>query len=247
MPSRPCSGCRRVLFVHEVHRLAGRTADRFADLYRAWADALVAGDGARLLWFLEQAHGTGPSYTAVTVTAAASPAALGDLDARLRDGDLREWRAEADSLRYESVAKVLEPVPWSPLRDLDLASVATAGDHGPDLPLFMEDTAWPHPGRLADYLERAGTLYVETLRRAADHGRNVLELVAAFTPVFGSGRHPEVVLWQRVARPELVVPLLTREIPAEHRAPGTWMHDALDVRDRWESRLLRAAPWSPLG
>jgi hypothetical protein len=24
-----------------------------------------------------------------------------------------------------------------------------------------------------------------------------------------------------------------------------WMHDALDLRDRWESRLLRAARWSP--
>jgi len=25
------------------------------------------------------------------------------------------------------------------------------------------------------------------------------------------------------------------------------MHDALDVRDDWESRLLRSAAWSPLG
>jgi hypothetical protein len=31
------------------------------------------------------------------------------------------------------------------------------------------------------------------------------------------------------------------------KGPGTWMHDALDVRDDWESRLLRSAPWSPLG
>jgi len=38
-----------------------------------------------------------------------------------------------------------------------------AADWGPNLPLFMEDTAWPHPGKLAMYLERAGSLYVETL------------------------------------------------------------------------------------
>ena len=44
----------------------------------------------------------------------------------------------------------------------------------------------------------------------------------------------------------LLLPLLSREVPAEHRGPGTWMHDALEVRDRWESRLLRVAPWSPL-
>ena len=83
--------------------------------------------------------------------------------------------------------------------------------------------------------------------RAAEHGRNILELVAAFTPIFGAGPAREVVLWQRVAQPQLLAPLLRREVPAEHRAPGTWMHDALDLRDRWESRLLRVASWSPLG
>jgi hypothetical protein len=29
------------------------------------------------------------------------------------------------------------------------------------------------------------------------------------------------------------------------RAPGTWMHDALQLRDRWESKLLRTTTWSP--
>jgi hypothetical protein len=35
------------------------------------------------------------------------------------------------------------------------------------------------------------------------------------------------------------------EVPEHYKAPGTWMHDALEVRDRWESRLLRTARWSP--
>jgi hypothetical protein len=30
------------------------------------------------------------------------------------------------------------------------------------------------------------------------------------------------------------------------RAPGTYMAEALDYRDQWESRLLRSSPWSPL-
>jgi hypothetical protein len=29
------------------------------------------------------------------------------------------------------------------------------------------------------------------------------------------------------------------------KGPGTWMHDALEVRDDWESRLLRSTTWSP--
>ena len=125
-------------------------------------------------------------------------------------------------------------------------STSAAQDRGPDLPLFMEDTAWPHPGRREAYLERAATLYVPTLERATAAGHGLLELVAVFTPVFGAGRASEVVLWQRVARPDLLLPLLTRQVPAAFAAPGTWMHDALEVRDRWESRLLRVAPWSPL-
>jgi hypothetical protein len=241
-----------VLFVHEVHRVAGRDAEAFEGLYRdGWMDALASApdSAARLVWFLHQAHGTGPAYTLVTVTAVASPAALAALDERVARGDLRAWARDVDALRHESVAKVLTPVPWSPLVELDLSTVPVdpVARHGPDLPLFMEDTAWPHPGRLGDYLERASTLYVGTLQRAAGAGRNLLDLVAVFVPLFGTGRHPEVVLWQRVARPEMLLPLLAREVPPEYQVPGTWMHDALEVRDRWESRLLRAAPWSPLG
>ena len=50
---------------------------------------------------------------------------------------------------------------------------------------------------------------------------------------------------QRILDPDRLLGLLTTDIPAEMRAPGTWMHDALTLRDRWESMLLRTAPWSP--
>jgi hypothetical protein len=30
------------------------------------------------------------------------------------------------------------------------------------------------------------------------------------------------------------------------RQPGTYMHDSLDYRDQWESKLLRTSKWSPL-
>jgi hypothetical protein len=233
-----------VLFIHEVHQVAGAGADTFEALHRdRLAPALAGTDDTRLLWFLHQTHGTGPAYTYVTVIGAADHNAWGTLGERSERGDLRDWAGEVDALRHESRAKVLEPVPWSPLAELDLATVPAMSEHAdPDATLFMEDTAWPHQGARQRYLDKAGTLYLETLRK----GRGLLELVAAFTPAFGTGRHREVVLWQRVNRPELLLPLLTREVPPEHRAPGTWMHDALEVRDRWRSRLLRVAPWSPL-
>ena len=234
-----------MLFVHEVHNVAGRHEEEFDAAYRdGWLPA-AAKSGCRLLWVLRQAHGTGLAYQVVTVTAVPDGSAWAELSARVTTGDLREWAAEVDRLRHSVTAKVLEPVTWSPLQEVDLEAVpSTPGDHEQDL--FMEDTAWPYEGGLDAYLERAGTLYVDTLERAEASGRSLLRLEAAFRPVWGTGRHREVVLWQRVVRPEFLLPLLTREVPAEHRQPGTWMHDALEVRDQWESRLLRNAAWSPL-
>jgi len=40
--------------------------------------------------------------------------------------------------------------------------------------------------------------------------------------------------------------MLANDLPPAATAPGTWMHDALELRDRWQSRLLRSASWSPL-
>jgi len=61
----------------------------------------------------------------------------------------------------------------------------------------------------------------------------------------GCGRGGVVELFWREVR---LAAGLDPDVPslAEHRAPGTWMHDALDVRDDWESRLLRTSTWSPI-
>lgn len=238
-----------MLFLHEVHEVLGRSACDFETLVRSeWLGALAETPGARLLWFGHQAHGTGPAYVFVTLTALADHDTWRAVDDRVTTGDLRALLAAIDSTRRSSTAKLLRPTRWSPLTavDLDDVPVEAVSRDGREQVLFMEDTAWPRPGELEAYLDRAESLYLPTLDRAADHGMNLLDLVAGFTPAFGTGRHREVVLWQRVARPELLLPLLTREVPPEHRAPGTWMHDALEVRDEWESRLLRMAPWSPL-
>ena len=237
-----------MLLLHEVHHVIGRHADAFEDSYRdGWMPALAESGDARLLWFLHQAHGTGPAYTMVTVTAVTSPSALGTLQERVRRGDLRSWFAEMDGCRHDATAKVLEPAPFSPLVDLDWSTVPTAPvERSGELALFMEDTAWPHPGHLDKYLERASSLYVETLQRAADAGMGLLDLVGVFVPAFGAGPEREVVLWQRLAQPQGLLPLLSREVPAAYQGPGTWMREALEVRDQWESRLLRVAAWSPL-
>jgi hypothetical protein len=42
-----------------------------------------------------------------------------------------------------------------------------------------------------------------------------------------------------------LVRLLTTDMPEAMARPGNWMHDALDFRDQWRSKLLRTASWSP--
>jgi hypothetical protein len=234
-----------MLFLHEVHQVAGAREEEFEAAYRdGWAPELARGDDARLLYFLHHAHGTGRAYNVVTLTAVRDGAAWERLASRLHGGDLRPWARDVDQLRHGVRGKALVPVPWSPLRDVELSSVPASGHH--ELTLFMEDTAWPHEGMLDEYLEAARTHYAPMLAEGRQAGRSLLELKAVLRPAWGTGRWREVVLWQKVVEPKGITPLVSTEVPPEYRAPGTWMHDALEVRDDWESKLLRTTDWSPL-
>src|ERR1700722_13229023 len=110
-----------MLFMHETHRVMGRHAAAFEDLYRnEWMGALAQSDGARLVWYLNHAMGSGPAYQVVTITACSDGRAWESLAGRMLDGDLSEMGSRLDSYRYEVEGKLLTPVPWSALQDVDL-------------------------------------------------------------------------------------------------------------------------------
>ena len=236
-----------MLLLHEVHTVAGGREEELEAAYRdELMPALAASEGSRLLWCLRVAHGSGPAYTIVTITGCRDAAAWAELAERVRIGDLAEWSAGVDRLRHACDAKLLAPVSWSPLQEIDFDTVPTTGELH-DLSLFMEDTAWPFPGGLSRYLAKASTLYADqTLASQKKEGRGIIELEAAFQPVWGSHQTNEVVLWQRVVNHKALLWMLANDLPPAATAPGTWMHDALELRDRWQSRLLRSASWSPL-
>ena len=226
------------LFLHEVHRVIGTEEDAFELAAQGWMAALAPGPDARLLGYWAQAHGTGPSYRVVTLTAIADWAAWERLVHSVQSGPLTPLVARLDGLRHDVVASLLQPLPWSPLSAVDFQRIVPAPDPaGPRL--LMEDTMWPHRGRLAEYLAGAGEHYTALLDRPA----SLLRLDAALVTVIGEV--PEVMLLQTVKDPVAIIRLFTSEIPPEKRPPGTWMHDALEWRDQWRSRLLRAAPWAP--
>jgi hypothetical protein len=233
-----------MLFLHEVHEVVGAREDDFEQALRQLVPALAKDGDARLLYFLHHAHGTGASYQVVTLIAVRDGAAWERLARRVAAGDLAPWAQHLDTLRHDVTAKLLVPLPWSPLQEVDLSSVPTSGaPHEPTL--FMEDTVWPYEGRLEEYIERSGSHYAAEMAAQAEKGRSLLRVLAGFRSAFGAGRRREIVLWQKVVRPEALAGLIASEVPARFKAPGTWMHDALGVRDRWESRLLRSARWSP--
>jgi hypothetical protein len=235
-----------VWFLHETHAVRGEAEDEFDALVReAWIPRVAETAGARLLYFLRHTHGTGPSYRSVTLTALEGAAAYEALAAGVARGALREVALKLDGLRHDVEAKLLEPLPWSPLQRVDLGGVPKAGaDH--ELTLYMEDTVWPREGKLEEYVEKSGAHYAREMDGHERAGRAMLQVQGGFRTVFGSGRRREIVLWQKVVDPRLVLGLLTREVPAELQKPGTWMHDALSLRDQWQSRLLHTTRWSPL-
>ena len=52
-----------MLFLHELHEVKGRREEDFEAAIRdEWMPALAKGDDARLLYYANQAHGSGRSY-----------------------------------------------------------------------------------------------------------------------------------------------------------------------------------------
>jgi hypothetical protein len=232
-----------VLFVHEVHKVVGKHAGQFEDAYRnVWMPTLAAGSDARLLWYFDLAHGSGLAYRAVTITGVKDGAAWSRLAERLARGDLQSWARDLDGLQHESQGRIMAALPWSPSIG-ELADIPTeAGDHEPAM--YMEDTMWPFPGKIRDYIEAAGNIYSRSLGAADAQMHMRIELGLQTMP--GAGRYPEVTLMQKLSSLPPLIRLLTNDIPPEVTGPGSWMHEALELRDQWRSKLLRSAPWSPL-
>lgn len=237
-----------MLFLHEVHSVVGEHEEDFEDAFReGWMPLLADSPDAdaRLLWYLNQAHGSGPAYNVVTVTAVRDGAAWERLASSLTDGPLSDWRRSVDAMRHRVEGKLLVPVDWSPLQAVDLDAVPVDGAPH-ELSLYMEDTGWPS-APLDDYIAFWDGGYFQPMSRPGPGGRRILQIDACFQPAFGTGRRPEAMLLQKILSYDLLLGLIAA--PPEYDPttwPGSYMHDGLDYRDQWRSKLLRTAAWSPL-
>jgi hypothetical protein len=224
-----------MLFLHETHEVAGGRMEEFGTAVRdEWRPLIEEGGSARLLWCWELTHGTGASYQALTVTAVRDWSAWGALVDRMRaEPRWREWRRRAGTLRHETTAKLVMPATWSPLGDVDLAAPP------PEEPaLYLHDTGWPFPGRIDDYVDALGSIYYPQIKHT-----KMITIEACWRTAPGTGRLHEAILLQKIVDWPRFTELLSRGEQGAQRSG--WMLAGLDYRNRWESKLLRTAPWSP--
>lgn len=227
-----------MLYLHETHEVVGgRMADFEALLRDRWQPLMEADGHARLLWFWLHTHGTGPSYQAISITAIRDWPAWGELVERSRtEPAWQSWYADVGACRREVTGKLLLPTAWSPLQDVDFAAVAGAPNQSPSL--YLHDTGWPYAGKLDAYAAALGNIFYPATRKS-----KMIAVEACWTVCPGTGRFHEVVLLQRILNWQAFSDLLTGgERPTQR---GEWMQEGLKYRDRWESKLLRPAAWSP--
>jgi NIPSNAP len=227
-----------MIFLHETHDIAGgKSCDFETALREQWQPLIEPGGRARLLWYWSLTHGTGISYQAVSITAIRDWAAWGEIVAAMRTApEWRRWFETCWALRREVTSKMLQPTRWSPLQRVDLDSAAIPDNSEPSL--YLHDTGWPYVGKLDAYTEALGTVFYPATRKY-----RMIRVEACWTVCPGTGRHHEVVLLQKILDWPAFSHLLTQgERPSR---PGEWMEEGLKYRDRWESKLLRPAAWSP--
>ncbi len=234
-----------MLFMHETHTVIGKRAADFEDLYRAeWMPALAKSSDARLAWYLNHAMGSGPAYQVVTVTALTGGGAWESLVSRMVDGDLTALAARLDACRYQVEGKMLIPVYWSAMQEVELDELPVdGGEH--DLSVYMQDTGWPDKP-LDDYIKLLDEDYWRFMREIPPE-HQLLDIVACFQVAHGSGIRPEAVLMQKIMNFATLGHLLTSSEEYDPTTwPGSYMAKGLEIRDQWESKLLRTSAWSPL-
>jgi hypothetical protein len=109
----------------------------------------------------------------------------------------------------------------------------------------MQDTGWPD-APLDDYIELWDREYWHFMRQIPPD-KKLLDIVACFQVAHGSGIRPEAILMQKIMNFSTLGNLLTSvEKHDPDTWPGSYMAKGLEVRDQWESKLLRTSTWSPL-
>ena len=237
-----------MLFVHEVHQVVGRKEDEFEAAFRdGWMPMLAKDDDARLLWYMNHAHGSGVSYNVVTITAvrdgaawersgAAAPAGrppgLGTRGRHLPARRHRRRRCSPCTGRRSR-------------RSTSRRCPPTGREH--ELSLFMEDTGWPYVVARRLHQDVGRALLPADPSPAEGTGTVTIDIQACFQDAHGTGLRREAMLWQTDRRTRRRCCTCSRPTSRRRCASrGPTCTSRSTYRDQWESKLLRTSKWSPL-
>ena len=152
---------------------------RSRQLFRTeWMDALAGDERMRLLWYLNHAMGSGPSYQVVTITALTDGEAWEALTQRTLNGDMSELMAGSTSVATRSTGSWSCRCTGRRCSLLDLGSGTHRWTHH-ELSIYMQDTGWPH-APLDDYIELSGTEDYWQIMRQVQPDKKLLDILACF-------------------------------------------------------------------
>ena len=226
-------------FAHQVHKVRRRDAAGFESAIRDELMPKVATDaGSRLIWFAWTMDVAVSHLEAITMVAFEDARALAAFSERCRAGDLVDVSSRIDGLRVDVETRIARPLRFNPLK-VDFASVPVdAREHTTQS--YMHDFVPPCIGQSRAYEDAMCNIYM------AMTDTELLDVVlwAGLEPV--AGPVPEQMNFSRIQTTDAVVKLIAQEFPRDIKKLGSWMFDALKVRDHWTTRLVRCASWSPL-
>jgi hypothetical protein len=230
-----------MLWLHQIHRLQPSNTDRFEQVARdQWLPA-VAGPDTRLAWFATSTRGAVHSDEAVTITGVTDGAALAELGERIHTGDLSAIATTLAGLRTGVETRILEPLDYDPLGISSVADIPP-GPGRQAARSYMHDFVPPVLGNMRGYEDMMRERYMAL----TEQDLSGVALRASWRTVPGGGPVPEMFNLSEIRSTQALEQLVCVEIPQEYKAMGTWMWTALAARDRWTTRLMRSATWSPL-
>ncbi|GMU77974.1 MAG: hypothetical protein AMXMBFR46_07710 [Acidimicrobiia bacterium] len=230
-----------MLYVHQVHAITSGTAPAFEEVLRErWAPALGREPGMRLAWCARSMPGAISFPEVITLTALTDGAALERYGIRVREGDLREDARRLQDLRLGVATRILTPLAFNPLV-VDVDALPVEPDDGPT-EMYMHDFVPPRIGMQRAYEDAMQQVYMSM------PSNELLQIViwAGLETVAGGGPVPESLNISHVRDADAVTKLLAFEAPRENKQLGSWMYDALKLRDTWTTRLVRCLSWSPV-
>jgi hypothetical protein len=136
--------------------------------------------------------------------------------------------------------RLLRPIDYDPWT----ATIGTIPD-GPvegEVVAYMHDFVPPATGQMRAYVDMMRERYMAL----TDKELSGVVLRASWQTVSGGGPLPEMFNLSQILDLDALVTLIAHEVPREYKQMGTWMWEALAVRDQWTTRLARSSTWSPV-